>query len=588
MRAATAPGRHSARLRLCRFRGLIVASIALVVATGSVIGAAPVFAVTSPPKITSFTPISGPAGTSVTVQGSNYIGTTAVAFNNAAASFTVVSATQISATVPSGARTGPISVTTPGGLAISSSNFTLTTAAPTLTVSPDAGPPGSTIAVTGANFSTSVAVDVYFDTTDEALAATSSSGAFSVSITVPKSAVPGNHWVSGVERGTQLAAQAAFSVQTNWSQFHNTAKRRGSNTTENVLNPGNVSGIDADWSATTGSAVVSAPAVAGGVVYVGSYDHNVYATTAAGGTPLWSYTTGDRVASSPAVADGVVYVGSFDANVYALSAASGTLLWSYTTGGAVYSSPAVANGVVYVGSSDDRIYALNAATGGLIWSYLAASAVSSSPAVANGVVFVGSNDGNVSALSAASGTLIWSYSDGGFYVQSSPAVANGVVYVGTTDGKVDALRAATGALLWSDTTGGYVTSSPAVANGVVYIGSSDSKVYALNAVTGGAIWTYLTGNRVLSSPAVANGVVYIGSNDDRLYALNASTGGLLWSYLTGDFVGSSPAVADGVVYVGSNDFKIYAFDLAGGTSSVMRPVPAHLKPDHSLRLQPSR
>ncbi len=36
--------------------------------------------------------------------------------------------------------------------------------------------------------------------------------------------------------------------------------------------------------------------------------------------------------SSPAVANGVVYVGSRNSNVYALNASTGALLWSYTTG----------------------------------------------------------------------------------------------------------------------------------------------------------------------------------------------------------------------------------------------------------------
>ena len=50
----------------------------------------------------------------------------------------------------------------------------------------------------------------------------------------------------------------------------------------------------------------------------------------------WSYTTGDGSSSSPAVANGVVYVGSaIDDNVYALKASTGALLWSYPTGGGV-------------------------------------------------------------------------------------------------------------------------------------------------------------------------------------------------------------------------------------------------------------
>jgi hypothetical protein len=72
---------------------------------------------------------------------------------------------------------------------------------------------------------------------------------------------------------------------------------------------------------------------------------------------LWNYTTSLFVQSSPAVAGGVVYVGSLDHNVYALNATTGAQVWNYTTGGEVVSSPAVAGGFVYVGSDDDKVYA---------------------------------------------------------------------------------------------------------------------------------------------------------------------------------------------------------------------------------------
>jgi hypothetical protein len=81
---------------------------------------------TPPPTISSFAPTGGPAGSSVTISGSHLTGATAVSFNGAAASYTVDSDTQISATVPSGATSGPISVTTPGGTASSSTSFTVT------------------------------------------------------------------------------------------------------------------------------------------------------------------------------------------------------------------------------------------------------------------------------------------------------------------------------------------------------------------------------------------------------------------------------------------------------------------------------
>jgi outer membrane protein assembly factor BamB len=146
------------------------------------------------------------------------------------------------------------------------------------------------------------------------------------------------------------AQQPAGKCINNWSEFHRTNMER-SNPCEKVLGVNNVGNLSLKWSYATGDVVDFSPAVAKGVVYVGSLDHNVYALNASTGALLWSYTTGGPVGiSSPAVANGVVYVGSIDRNVYALNAKTGADLWSYNTHTPVSSSPTVANGVVYIGS----------------------------------------------------------------------------------------------------------------------------------------------------------------------------------------------------------------------------------------------
>ncbi|MGB8311305.1 MAG: PQQ-binding-like beta-propeller repeat protein [Halobacteriota archaeon] len=73
----------------------------------------------------------------------------------------------------------------------------------------------------------------------------------------------------------------------------------------------------------------------------------------------WNYMTKGAVYSCPTAVDGIVYVGSYDHNVYALNATNGTKVLSYTTGGPVWSSPTIANGIVYVGSDDHNVYALS-------------------------------------------------------------------------------------------------------------------------------------------------------------------------------------------------------------------------------------
>ena len=86
--------------------------------------------VSNPPSITSFTPTSGGAGTVVTVNGVNFTGTTSVTFNGTSATFNFVSDSQLTATVPAGATTGPISVTNGSGTTdttnLNPANFSIT------------------------------------------------------------------------------------------------------------------------------------------------------------------------------------------------------------------------------------------------------------------------------------------------------------------------------------------------------------------------------------------------------------------------------------------------------------------------------
>ncbi|MGA3075650.1 MAG: choice-of-anchor tandem repeat GloVer-containing protein [Bryobacteraceae bacterium] len=68
-------------------------------------------------------PTSGAVGTTVQILGTNLTGSTSVTFNGTAAAFTVESSTLITTTVPSGASTGQVQVTTPSGTLLSNVAF---------------------------------------------------------------------------------------------------------------------------------------------------------------------------------------------------------------------------------------------------------------------------------------------------------------------------------------------------------------------------------------------------------------------------------------------------------------------------------
>jgi hypothetical protein len=115
------------------------------------------------PVITSFSPTSGPVGTTVTIAGNRFNGTTEVTFNGvSAASVGVVSNTQIFAEVPPSATSGPIRVTTGSGAALSSSEFSVTTSPTPIPIisgfTPTSGPVGTVVTIGGENFTGATSV----------------------------------------------------------------------------------------------------------------------------------------------------------------------------------------------------------------------------------------------------------------------------------------------------------------------------------------------------------------------------------------------------------------------------------------------
>jgi uncharacterized repeat protein (TIGR03803 family) len=90
-------------------------------------------------------PTNGRGGATVIILGTDFTGAAGVSFNGIAANFTTVSNTEITTTVPVGASTGTVTVTTASG-----SLFRVT---PQITaLSPFRGPVGTAVTITGASF----------------------------------------------------------------------------------------------------------------------------------------------------------------------------------------------------------------------------------------------------------------------------------------------------------------------------------------------------------------------------------------------------------------------------------------------------
>ncbi len=163
-----------------------------------------------------------------------------------------------------------------------------------------------------------------------------------------------------------------------------------------------------------GHFVDSSPALGpDGTVYVGADPYggvidemtpvpdNFFALSSTGELK-WSLTFGDGVESSPARgSDGTIYVGSFDHNLYAIrdQGDAGTVAWQFPTGGWIDGSPVVDGcGTIYVGSRDSTLYAINP-DGSLRWSFPAGGAIEASPSIgADGILYFGTMAGVFYAL----------------------------------------------------------------------------------------------------------------------------------------------------------------------------------------------
>jgi eukaryotic-like serine/threonine-protein kinase len=357
----------------------------------------------------------------------------------------------------------------------------------------------------------------------------------------------------------------------------------------------------------------------GGPAHLGVYDSQAPRQLSL----KWTFATHGEIVSSPAVAGGAVYFGSKDGNLYAVDAASGKFRWKFDAHGQVNSSPAMVDGVVYAVSLDGSLYAVDAATGKQRWSFATEGEhrftkagnlgtfpptevvpdpwdfYLSSPAVVGDAVYFGSGDGQVYAVDASSGSLRWKFKTGDV-VHSSPAVSGGIVYIGSWDTYLYALDAATGALKWKFKTGKDnkihlmtgIPGSAAVADGVVYFGCRDANFYALDALNGALKWkTPNDGSWVIASPAVADGAVYYTTSDTfRFQALDAATGKVLYWLPTGIYGFSSPAIAGSHAYFGTFDGQLHDVDLkrrayagAFATPGFTANGPRFLGPDGKLK-----
>jgi eukaryotic-like serine/threonine-protein kinase len=318
----------------------------------------------------------------------------------------------------------------------------------------------------------------------------------------------------------------------------------------------NAGGIKPLWSFKTEDEIRGTPAIAQGVVYVGSYDNNLYALNAADGKFQWKYPTEGGVVSRPVVLDGNIYFGSEDKRLHVVSARSGKVVWTYYTNGPIRSSPRIAEGHIFVGSDDNYLHAVNLTTGRLAWRFETADPIRSTPFVMSDLVYFGAESGDYFAVDFR-GVLKWRFR-AKRAITSSTVGTPQTLYFSSVDSTLYALDPRNGWVIWRFRLGKPSISSPCLADDYVFVGAADGFIYAVETRSSKEIWRFRTEHQVNGSPVIYKDSLYCGSVDGNLYCLEYRTGRLRWKFGTEGAITGSPLVYDDVVYVGSTDHQVYA------------------------------
>ncbi len=183
--------------------------------------------------------------------------------------------------------------------------------------------------------------------------------------------------------------------------------------------------------------IVGSLVAADGVLYFGDAEGRVFAVNDRL-QPVWEqpFTTGGKIWTTPAVDNGTLYVGSYDHKLYALEAATGAAKWEFESGGAIVSTPVVDGETVYTGSFDKHLYAINTKDGSIRWSFEGNNAFFAKPIVNNGLVYAPCNDpkGTVYVLRTSDGNKVAEIKTNG-QISADPVLKGNKLVIATIESR---------------------------------------------------------------------------------------------------------------------------------------------------------
>ena len=293
-----------------------------------------------------------------------------------------------------------------------------------------------------------------------------------------------------------------------------------------------------------------------GVIYAGSYDHNLYALDAENGEFIWKYAADGGIVSRPGIHEGTIYFGSEDRRLHAIIQRSGKLSWTYYTNGPIRSSPLIAENHIFIGSDDGFMHAVNSMTGRSSWTTDVGSPIRSTPIIYHDNLYFGTEAGDFFCLDL-SGQVKWRFK-AKRAITGSAIVSQDILFLGSVDSTLYALDVKSGFVIWRFRLGKASISTPCMVDNLLFTGSIDNTIYCIDKNSTKEIWRFSTEHQVTGSPILYKDSLYCGSVDKNFYCLEYRTGRLRWNFKTEGPITGTPTAFGDKIYFGSTDHHIYA------------------------------
>ena len=192
------------------------------------------------------------------------------------------------------------------------------------------------------------------------------------------------------------------------------------------------------WTGTTGYVFTAKPAIGNGVVVIGDQGGNIDGFDLKTGKSLWNFSAGN-VDVAALIAGGVAYLVTEDHSVYALDISNGRQLWQYGMDDYAAYSPVLAGDLVIAANRAGQLLALDAKSGKRVWQIDVNGTPFSQPQFwpAEKAVVLKIGDHAVGAFDARTGKALWLYNTP--LVVTPPVLDGKTVDVVTSDGKAMAL-----------------------------------------------------------------------------------------------------------------------------------------------------